>query len=96
MRERHDDDLESSASHRECRPGKMARVHVADIGQLRSRCDSAALGWRAIAMLRRLDESDNGSPILDRFGDSSPDAREAWGAVLGDAVALVAEASGTN
>jgi hypothetical protein len=47
-------------------------------------------------VVRRLDESDNGSPIPDRFGNSSPDARKAWDAVLDDAAALVAKAPGAN
>jgi hypothetical protein len=62
MRERHGDDPESSASHRECRPGRIARAHMADLGQIRRCCDTAAFGGRAIEMVRRLDERDDGSP----------------------------------
>jgi hypothetical protein len=94
--ERRDDDLESRASRRDGRPGRIARAHVADMGQIRSLCDTADLGWRAIEVVRRLDESDDGSPITDRSGDHATDAREAWEAVLGDSAAMVTEAQGAR
>jgi hypothetical protein len=59
-------------------------------------CDTAELGLRAIEVLRRLDEIDDGSPITDRVGDGSTYASEELEAVLNDAAAIVAEAQATK